>query len=49
MLASPEIVDKLATLGIAATPGTPEAFGAQMKADLARYGKVVKDAGIKME
>lgn len=49
VLASPEIVDKLATLGIAATPGTPEAFGAQMKADLARYGKVVKDAGIKME
>ncbi len=49
VLATPEIVDKLAVLGIAATPGSPEAFGAQMKADLAKYGKVVKEAGIKAE
>lgn len=49
VLATPEIVDKLATLGIAATPGTPEDFAAQMKADLAKYGKVVKAAGIKAE
>jgi len=40
-LASPEVAEKLATLGIAATPETPEAFAAQIKADLARYGKVV--------
>ena len=49
VLASPEIVEKLDTLGIAATPGTPEAFGAQIRADLAKYGKVVKAAGIKAE
>ena len=49
VLASPEIVDKLATLGITATPGTSDAFGAQIKADLAKYGKVVKAAGIKAE
>jgi tripartite-type tricarboxylate transporter receptor subunit TctC len=48
-LASPEVAEKLATLGIAATPGTPEAFGAQMKADLAKYGTVVKAANIKAE
>jgi tripartite-type tricarboxylate transporter receptor subunit TctC len=48
-LASPEIIEKLATLGIAATPETPEAFGAQIKSDLAKYGKVVKAAGIKAE
>jgi len=49
VLASPEIVEKLATLGIAATPETPDAFAAQIKVDLAKYGKVVKAAGIKAE
>jgi tripartite-type tricarboxylate transporter receptor subunit TctC len=49
VLVSPEIVEKLAILGITATPGTPDAFGAQIKADLAKYGKVVKAAGIKAE
>ena len=49
VLASPEIMDKLATLGITATPGTPDAFATQIKADLAKYGKVVKAAGIKAE
>ncbi len=49
VLVSPEIVEKLATLGITATPGSPDAFGAQIKADLAKYGKVVKTAGIKAE
>jgi tripartite-type tricarboxylate transporter receptor subunit TctC len=48
-LASPEVAEKLATLGIAATPETPEAFAAQIRADLAKYGKVVKAAGIKAE
>jgi tripartite-type tricarboxylate transporter receptor subunit TctC len=49
VLVSPDIAEKLATLGITATPGTPDAFGAQIKADLAKYGKVVKAAGIKAE
>ena len=49
VLATPEIVEKLATLGIAATPETPDAFAVQIKADLAKYGKVVKAAGIKAE
>lgn len=49
LLASPEVVERLAKLGIVATPGTPEQFGEQMKADLAKYGPVVKAAGIKTE
>ena len=49
VLTTPEIVEKLAVLGIAATPGTPEAFGTQLSNDLAKYGKVVKAAGIKAE
>jgi len=49
LLTSPEVVERLAKLGIVATPGTPEQFGEQMKADLAKYGPVVKAAGIKTE
>lgn len=49
LLTSPEVVERLAKLGIVATPGTPEQFGEQMKADLAKYGPVVKAAGIKTD
>jgi len=49
VLAMPDIVERLAKLGIVATPGTPEQFGEQMKADLAKYGPVVKAAGIKAD
>jgi tripartite-type tricarboxylate transporter receptor subunit TctC len=49
LLASPEIVEKLAALGIVATPGTPEQFSEVMRSDLAKYGQVVKGAGIKVE
>jgi tripartite-type tricarboxylate transporter receptor subunit TctC len=49
VLSSPEIVDRLTVMGIAATPGTPEEFAAQIRADLAKYGRVVKAAGIKAE
>ncbi|MEO7761849.1 MAG: tripartite tricarboxylate transporter substrate-binding protein [Casimicrobiaceae bacterium] len=48
VLAAPETVEQLAKLGIAPTSGTPEAFGAQLRADLAKYGKVAA-AGIKTE
>jgi tripartite-type tricarboxylate transporter receptor subunit TctC len=49
VLASPETVEKLATLGIVATPGPPEQLSEQMRNDLAKYGKVVKAANIKAE
>ena len=49
LLASPEVIERLGTLGIVATPGTPEQFGEQMKNDLAKYGEVVKAAGIKAD
>ena len=49
LLTSPEVVERLAKLGIVATPGTPEQYGEQMKADLAKYGPVVKAAGIKAD
>jgi tripartite-type tricarboxylate transporter receptor subunit TctC len=49
VLTDPAIVARLEQLGIAATPGTPEALAAQIRADLDKYGKVVKAAGIKAE
>jgi len=49
VLTSPEMVEKLSTLGIVATPGTPEQLSEQIRNDLAKYGKVVKAAGIKAE
>src|SRR5436190_8053290 len=48
-LADPVVADKLQTLGIVPTPGTPEALASRMRADLAKYGKVVKEAGIRAE
>jgi len=36
-------------MGITASPGTPEQFTEQMNGDLAKYGQVVKAAGIKAE
>ena len=49
LLTSPDVIERLAKLGIVATPGTPEQYGEQMKADLAKYGPVVKAAGIKAD
>ena len=49
VLTSPEIVEKLAILGIVATPGPPEQLADQIRTDLVKYGKVVKAANIKAE
>ena len=49
VLSDPAIVERLATLGIIATPGSPEALADQIRVDLAKYGQVVKAAGIKAE
>jgi tripartite-type tricarboxylate transporter receptor subunit TctC len=49
VLADPEARDKLRTLGIEATPGSGAQFRDEMARDLARYGPVVKAAGIKLE
>lgn len=49
VLSDPEVRDRLNALGIGATPGTAEKFGDEIARDLARYGQVVKGAGIKAE
>jgi tripartite-type tricarboxylate transporter receptor subunit TctC len=49
VLNDPDVRDRYATLGIEPVGNTPEQFGAQIRADLARWEKVVKQAGIKVE
>lgn len=49
ILNSPEGKAKLLSMGIFATPGTPEKFGEQIKGDLIRFAPIVKAAQIKTE
>lgn len=49
VLTTPEVKAKLDTLGIEATPGTPEQFASEIKSDFDRYGVVIKAAGIKAD
>jgi tripartite-type tricarboxylate transporter receptor subunit TctC len=48
-LLNAEIREKLKTYGMSPAPGTPEAFGAFLHSESARYAKVVREAGIKAD
>src|ERR1700712_5241277 len=48
-LADPAMKDKLAEQGIVAVGGSPEEFRAFVAEEIARWSKVITDAGIKME
>jgi tripartite-type tricarboxylate transporter receptor subunit TctC len=49
VLNDPAVREKLRAIGIDASPGSAEQFRDAMATDLARYGAVVKSAGIKAE
>lgn len=49
VLNDPVVRERLATLGIEPTPGTAGQFRQAMQRDLAAYGPIVKNAGIKIE
>jgi len=42
----PEVKERLATIGYTAVGNTPEEFSAQIKRDIARWAKVIHEAGI---
>jgi len=48
-LTAPDIKEKQLNAGLDVTAGTPEQFAAVIKADMARMGKVIKEAGIREE
>ena len=45
----PDFLERLDKDGIEPVANTPEEFGAEMKTDLARWGKIVKAAGAKLD
>jgi tripartite-type tricarboxylate transporter receptor subunit TctC len=47
-LAQPDAKERVATLGFDPVGGTPAELAARVKSDAARWGKVIRDAGIKM-
>ena len=47
VLALPDVKDKLATLGLDAAPGTPDALANLMQVELVKWAKVVKESGAK--
>ncbi|WP_209539659.1 tripartite tricarboxylate transporter substrate binding protein [Variovorax sp. 1615] len=46
---SPEVRERLASLGISALGNTPAEFGQQIRADLAKYDQIVKAAKIRVD
>ena len=49
VLAQPEVKEKLLGQGAEAVGSSPEEFAAAIKADMAKWGKVIKDANIRDE
>lgn len=49
ILASPDVVEKIASQGGEVLGGTPEQFAEYQKADVARWAKLVRESGIKPE
>lgn len=48
-LKQPDVIERYTALGIESVTSTPQQFTNIIKSDLARYLKVIKDAGIKVE
>ncbi len=49
LMASPETAKALSDAGVEVAPSSPEAMGSYMVQELERWGKVVKDTGVKLE
>ena len=49
VLAQPEVKERLVVLGAEIVASTPQEFGAFIKSDIAKWGQLVREAGIKAE
>ena len=49
LLQSTEVRDRLASQGLEAVGSTPQHYDAHIRAELAKYARIVKAAGIKVE
>ena len=48
-LASPDLIGRFSGLGLEPHPGTPEEMGTYMRSEIAKWGKVIRAAGVKVE
>jgi tripartite-type tricarboxylate transporter receptor subunit TctC len=49
IVAMPDVKERLETLGFAPVANAPADFGERLKAEMAKWGKVVRDAGIRAD
>ncbi len=49
IVAEPDIQERFAVLGLGPIASTPEEFAAQIRREIAKWGKVIHDANIRME
>ena len=49
LLRAPDLIEKFAVQGIDVIGGTPADFAAFIRQDVAKYAKLVKTAGIKID
>lgn len=49
IIKSPEVTDKLTQQGFDPTQSTPESFGKHIRAEVARFGKAVKESGARVD
>ena len=49
LLNQPDTKEKFLNVGSEVVASSPEQLGASVKADMARLGKVVKDAGLRLD
>jgi tripartite-type tricarboxylate transporter receptor subunit TctC len=49
LLHQPDVKEKLAADGADAVGNTPDQFGAHIKSEIVKYGKLVKQIGLKPE
>ena len=45
----PDVMERLSTMGVEPIGNTPQEFARIIKADIAKWAKVVKDAGVKAD
>ena len=45
----PDVKERFAAIGVDVVGNTPDEFAAQIRAEIAKWGKVIKDANIKAE
>lgn len=49
ILRAPDLIERFAALGLEAVGSTPDEYAAHLRAELARYGKLIKSIGLKLE